>query len=238
MEGKYTKYFKFQTIITEDVLKRIDKYLRSITNNIKYNFETSDGAEYSTTDMNEIIDYDNPNKARIEKITFQALRDDKLYRNFIIVKLYDKGKWDSSASLYISEASSDEITFIRTTIARFIEEAKAPHWWLYSRWFTMSLIGLVAILGTYLLYTFVVPQIKENNPSWWIQTTLLLFFSTLIFCAIFYAIIYRVFPESIFLIGEQKNRLAKIHKRRNMILTTISTIILGIIASIIATELC
>lgn len=238
MTGQYTKYYKFQTIITEDILKRFDNYLRSLTNKIRYNFVTSDGAEYMTLELNEILNYDNPNNARIEKISFMAQREDDLYGNFITVRLYDRGKWDSSASLYISEATSHEITSIRTTIERYIKEAKAPHWWLYCKWFTMVLNCLVAILGTYLLYTFLVPQIKENNPSWWIQTTLLLSFTNFMLGVIYYAMIYRAFPESIFLIGEQKNRLAKINKRRNIILTTIFSLILGIIASIIATKLC
>lgn len=53
MKGKLTKYYKLQTIVTEDVLQRIDKYLRSFTNEVKYNFETSDGAEYSTTELKD-----------------------------------------------------------------------------------------------------------------------------------------------------------------------------------------
>lgn len=238
MNGQFTKYYKFQTIVTKDVLQRIDKYLHNFTDNIKYNFETSDGAEYSTTDLKEIIEYDNPDKARIEKITLQAIKDKNPYRSFIIVKLYDKGKWNSSASLYISEATPNEIASISSLIGRYIEEAKAPHWWLYSKGFLIFLNCLMSFLGSYLLYTFVVPFIKENNPSWWIEITILLLLFNCIMVFLYFKIVYWTYPESIFLIGEQKNCQKKLIWRRNIILGTFSTIILGIIASIIATKLC
>lgn len=46
LKGSYTKYFKFQSLVTVDDLHRINEYLHSRCDKVIYNFETSDGADY------------------------------------------------------------------------------------------------------------------------------------------------------------------------------------------------
>ena len=113
LKGSYTKYFKFQSLVTVDDLHRIDRYLHSRCDKVIYNFETSDGVNYDADVIEDIIGYSNPSNAKIEKVTMIAQNNGKYSaHNHIIVKFYNRGRWDSSASLYISDANSDEIAAI------------------------------------------------------------------------------------------------------------------------------
>jgi len=60
LKGSYTKYFKFQSLVGIDDLRHIDRYLHSRCDKVVYNFETSDGANYDTEKIEDVIEYSNP----------------------------------------------------------------------------------------------------------------------------------------------------------------------------------
>lgn len=239
LRGSFTKIYKFQSIVTSDVLRRVANYLHSRSEIVKYEFETSDGARYDTDNIEDIIGYTNPSDAMIEKISLiaQKKEEDRCFtHNFIIVKFYDKGSWYGSASLYIGNANSDEIAAISKELGDIINQAKANYSWIYSKKI-LSSIGLILYLAiSILLYYYVVPLIKESNPSWYIVYLLLLFVIFVNIIKMFIKIREWAYPESVFNIGEQEVCYKKIIKRRNYILGAISTIVLGILSSICATK--
>ncbi len=237
LKGSYTKYFKFQSLVTVDDLYRIYRYLHSRCGKVIYNFETSDGANYDADVIEDIIGYSNPSNAKIEKVTMIAQNNGKYSaHNHIIVKFYNRGRWDSSASLYISDANSDEIAAISKDLGIIIEQTKTDYSWMYSRWFLLFLNMLLTTIVTVLLYVYIVPFIKENNASWWIQTSLL---QMIILIPLFLGFVRSIewaYPETVFNIGAQKSYYNKLLNRRKAVLGSISTIILGVISSILVTK--
>lgn len=239
LRGSFTKLYKFQSIVTSDILRKVAKYLHSRSEIVKYEFETSDGARYDTDNIEDIIGYINPSDAKIEKISLiaQKKEENRYYaHNFIIVKFFDRGSWNGSASLHIDDANSDEIAAISKELGNMIKQAKANYAWIYSKKF-LSSIGLVLYLAISIpLYYYVVPLIRESNPSWYIVYLLLLFLIFVNIIWLFTKIREWAYPESVFNIGEQEASYKKIIKRRNYILGAISTIVLGILSSICATK--
>lgn len=237
LKGSYTKYFKFQSTVTVDTLRSIDKYLHSRCDKVIYNFETSDGADYNADNIEDIVNYLNPSNAKIERVSIIAQNDGKyVSQNHIIVKFYNKSRWDSSASLYITDANSDEIIAVSKELGDIIKQTKADHSWIYSRWvFFLINLALSAII-TIISYTYLVPIIKENNASWWFQIFIL---QVVILVPLLFGFIKAIewaYPETIFEIGAQKLYYKKLLSRRKSLLGLLLTIILGIISSIIASK--
>ena len=237
LKGSYTKYFKFQSLVGIDDLRHIDRYLHSRCDKVVYNFETSDGANYDTEKIEDVIEYSNPSNSQIDRISMIAQNNGKYSAyNHIIVKFYNKGRWDSSASLYISDANSDEIMAISTELGNIIEQTKADYSWIYSRWFFLFINLLLSTIVTFSLHMFIVPLVKENNGNWWLQGFLLQMIILIPLFLGFVKIINWAYPETVFNIGAQKSYYNKLLNRRKTILGIISTIILGVISSIIATN--
>lgn len=237
LKGSYTKYFKFQSLITADDLHRIDGYLHSRCDKVIYSFETSDGANYDSDVIEDIIGYSNPSNAKIERITMIAQNNGKYSaHNHIIVKFYNKGRWNSSASLYISDATSDEIAAISKDLGIIIEQTKADYSWMYSRGFLLFLDLLLSTIVTVSFNIYIVPFIKDNNASWWIQISLLQMIILVPLFIGFVRIIEWAYPKTVFNIGAQKSYYNKLLYRRKTVLGAISTIILGVISSILATK--
>lgn len=237
LKGCFYKAFKYQTIVTADILLKIDNYLKTRNATIVYNFDTTNGAMYETNDIQDILQYPNNSNSKIERITINGKREGKYsLQGFIILKFFDKGIWDDSASLFINEASSDEITGISKDLIDIITQAKAPYSWVYSKWILLFLNLLLSGILSIVLYTYLVPLIKENNASWWIEVTI---FQMLILVIIFKGFMKAIewaYPETVFSIGEQDASYKKLLSRRNKIIGGLSTIILGVISSIIASK--
>lgn len=237
LKGSYTKYFKFQSLVTVDDLHRINEYLHSRCDKVIYNFETSDGADYDADVIEDIIGYSNPSNAKIERITMIAQNNGTYSAyNHIVVKFYNRGRWDSSASLYISDANSDEIAAISKDLGIIIEQTKTDHSWMYSRWFFLFLNLLLSVIVTISLNIYIVPFIKDNNASWWLQTFMLQMIILVPLFLGFVRIIEWAYPETVFNIGAQKSYYNKLLNRRKAVLGSIFTIILGVISSILVTK--
>lgn len=237
LKGSYTKYFKFQSLVSVDALRHIDIFLHSRCNAVTYNFETSDGANYESDSIDDIVNYSNPSNAKIERISMIGLKEGKyVSHNHIIVKFFNKGKWDSSASLYITDANSDEIAAISKELGFIIEQVKADYSWAYSRWVLLLMNLLLSAIITISLYTYIVPLIKDNNASWWLQIFILQMIILVPLFIGFLKVIEWAYPESVFNIGAQEMHYKKLINRRKTILGTITTIILGVTSSIIATK--
>lgn len=239
LKGSFEKSYNFQTIVTEDILRRMDKYLQSRGDSMVYKFETTDGAKYEVENVEEIIDYDNPSEAKLDEIYIMAQKEGGyIPRNFITVRFINRGRWNSSASLYIRDANQDEISVISKDIDRIIKKTKADYSWIYNKWSLMSLNWIFLGLLTFLLYRYVAPLIKDNNAFWWIQLFILQMSIIIPFAFGVIKIIEWAYPETVFLIGDQKAVYEKLMRRRNWVLGVISTLILGVIASIIAVKCC
>lgn len=237
LKGSFEKSYKFQTIVTEDILRKIDTYLQSRGDRMAYRFETINGAKYEVENIEEIIGYDNPSDAKIDEIYLMAQKEGRyIPQNFITVKFINRGRWSSSASLYIRNANQDEISVIFNDMDRVIQKAKADYSWLYNKWVLISLNFILSELLFFFLYHYVAPLIKENNASWWIQLFLLQLSILIPFTMGLLKTLQWVYPETVFLIGDQKAVYEKLMRRRNWVLGTILTVILGVIASIIATK--
>lgn len=234
LKGSYTKYYKFQSIVTVEDLHRIDKYLHTRCDKVVYNFETSDGANYEAEDIKDVINYPNPSNAKIERISMIAQKNEKYVSyNYIIVKFFNKGRWDSSSSLYIANANSNEIAAISKDLGIIIEQTKADYSWMYSRWFLLLLNILLSTIVMISLYTYLVPVIKDNNVSWWVQTFIL---QTFILVTLYFGFIKAIewaYPESVFNIGAQELYYKKLLDRRNKVLGAISTIALGGVSTLL-----
>lgn len=237
LKGSYTKYFKFQSIVTVDTLRSIDRYLHSRCDKVIYNFETSDCANYNADNIEDIINYSNPSNAKIERVSIIAQNNGKyISQNHIIVKFYNKGRWDSSASLYITDANSDEIIAVSKELGDIIKQTKADHSWIYSRWVFLLLNLALSAIITIILYTYLVPIVKENNASWWFQIFIL---QVVILVPLLFGFIKAIgwaYPETVFDIGAQKLYYKKLLSRRKSLQGMLLTIILGIISSIIASK--
>lgn len=237
LKGSFEKSYKFQTIVTEDILRKLDKYLQSRGDSMVYKFETIDGGKYEVENIEEIIDYSNPSDAKFDEISIIAQKEGGyIPQRFVVVRFINRGRWSSSASLYIKDASYDEISVIFKDIDRIIKKTKADYFWLYSRWFLALLNYVLAGLLSFLLNYYIGPLIKDNNASWWIQ---LLLFQVVISIPLvigFMKIIEWAYPETVFLIGDQIAVYKKLMRRRNWVLGSVSAVILGVIASVIAAK--
>lgn len=117
-----------------------------------------------------------------------------------------------------------------------IEQTKTDHSWMYSRWFFLFLNLLLSVIVTISLNIYIVPFIKDNNASWWLQTFMLQMIILVPLFLGFVRIIEWAYPETVFNIGAQKSYYNKLLNRRKAVLGSIFTIILGVISSILVTK--
>ncbi len=238
MNGKYFKTYKFSTIISEEIIMRLDSYLRNLSPMIEYNFKTLDGAEYETKDIADITSYVNPDDRKITQITITLFKEGKYVPSmFLRLNLFDRDKWDSSASLHLSEATPEEISIIPIKVSEIIHMAKAPYSWVHNHWIfrILSLITTVCIMCVFMILFDQYTTIKD--PSY--RLILMILYQLPIYGLLYWlyhTAVKFICPPTIFYIGEQKRKKNRRDKVRNTILiSVILAIFIGVISSLIAT---
>lgn len=72
MESQKTKYISHSVIVYPEDIKYFDEFLRKNFQNIQYEIQCEDGTKLKPTNLNEILEYENPDFKRIGSITFKA----------------------------------------------------------------------------------------------------------------------------------------------------------------------
>lgn len=219
MEGKFFKAYRYQTIITEDILRRLDKYFHTLSDTVEYEFTTSDGAAYEKCTLSDILDYPNPKTRKITSIAVHAkIRVINFHSTVVKLQLLDASEKTLSATIAMWNATPEEIHIIPDKIAEILNLAKAPYAWLYSKW-TYFLFLEAVMIGLSFLTTMYTKGLHIFERIF--ISILLGFLEGAILGAIYFKLVPMAFPETTFCIGEQSNRHEQLKKKRNIVFISI-----------------
>ena len=235
MKGHLHKTYDFASIVTEQDLKSLSLLVSSKFDFIKYEFKTKDGEIYSLDNLDDIINFDNPDYRKIVQFRIKGNRnqDSSFVFPNISISLCDNTIYKESCVIDLRNLEDTEITYFSQRINDFVKQIKTPYWWchkpiFYCAFCTTLYIGLFFLLNA--LFAF------ETDKA----SILLIRFAIGFFCGYLSfelgtRLVAWLYPEYCFCIGEQKKYIYRKEKSRGIILwSIIAPLLLGIIATIIA----
>lgn len=230
MKGSISKSYKFSSIISSKDLQRLNDFIASEYNFLKYKITTIDGAIYETEDFNKILNYDNYNSRKIEQIVISANHAEKEFKFFndFEIRLNDLSIYPDSINYTIRNVSEKEIASYTSQLKDLIMSFKAKSSWIHNTWASLAFFWVLWIIFSisfsYIFHDKVdktllfLYQMSFSFIIGWISNWFFRKFSSFLF------------PETIFSIGKQKDFLDKKEKTRHTLLTVI---IFGLIVSIV-----
>lgn len=232
MKGTIKKSFNYAIIISDNTLKEIDDFIKTQYEYVKYSFATSDGAEYDINDIRDILNYQNPDQRKIVKIIIKANHKESLFSSQFNLLILDQNIAYKVISYEIKDEAEKELLYIHTHLDEIISKFKAPYSWLHKDKSSLFCVLFVWLMFSipYLIYTN--GKIDKILNFLFLQS-----FSIIIaYCSSFVydKIINKYFPVTIFCIGEQLEQKQNKQRQMNVFLTIVGTLILGVIASLIA----
>lgn len=234
MIGSLYKSYDFPIIVSADDLKELSKMLSSNFEELEYTISTKDGARYTLNSLDEVLSYSNPDNRKIQRLCVRGRRRNSV--NFIhpsiSISLLDKSVYTKSCELEITQLDETEICYYSQRMNEFTKRITAPYRWLHKPVFNW-IVGILFYILSAILCSLYIDNAK-------IVSVILLRHGIPIICMIFSVIvtekiIFRLFPECCFVIGEQKKQKDKIDKRKKLVFVTIIlALVIGVLGSIIA----
>lgn len=237
MIGGLNKSFDYPIIVSADDLKMLSDLLSSGFEEFQYSISTKDGARYTLNSIDEVLNYSNSDDRKMQRICIKGNKkkgDSFLYPN-ISVSLMDKSVFSKSFELEIIQLEETELCYYSQRVEEFIKRIKAPYWWLHKPAFYW-IVGVVLYVLSAIFYLLRVDSTELVSRVY----NILVLQGVSAFCMFFSMIViekivFRLFPECCFAIGEQKKRKDKLDKRKKLFFVTIIlAIVIGVLSSIIA----
>jgi hypothetical protein len=237
MDIRITRKKEYSIIVVEDELRALINFLSSNYEPIKIIAQCNDGSSMTTSELDDIINFENPNSRKIESL---EINFGKSYSQGGKVE-FGGGIFLSTCNFTVTETDDAKALKVAKEIEHRFEECRP---W-YSNLGKYFIYGLGAFMLT-LLSIFVTALYLEDfkgNEAMLSSKMIIGLFQGLALGAILSLIgIYLikgwvwVFPKVWFDIGKQKAELQMRIKVRNFIFVgVIVALILGVIGSIIAT---
>ena len=206
-------------------------------NDIRFEIETTDGAQYKLQDLNDILEYTNPDSRKIKLLRIRGNKEKGgfFYLPNICVSLFDTTVYNKSIIFELNEMDDKDITHYTSRIDEFANRIKAPYWWIFKDKFYW-------ISGIILYLAFGIIYYQNSNNAQTINKiyNLLLLQGVSAACMAFSMLILSkavslFYLESCFALGEQEKHRRKKERTRNLVFwTIIGTLLVGVLASLIA----
>lgn len=239
MEITITREKKYSIIVNEVELRTLVNFLFAQYSAIKIVARCNDGSTINTSELEDIINFENSKTRKIENLD---LNFGKSYESGGIVEFFGDRIF-TSCRFTVREDDDAKALKVSKEIEHRLDECKT--WYSFLRRFSLSLI----LLAIYLLFRIsylwfqVATSSYKSSPQISVLdlfniTALIIPFLLLFFLGIYYLekAWNWMFPKVWFDIGKQKTELQKRVKIRGWIFGgVIVTLVLGIVASIIAT---
>lgn len=237
MIGSLNKSYDFPIIVSAEDLKSLSDILSSGFEELQFTINTKDGARYTINSIEDVLNYSNTDGRKIQRFCVRGNK--KKAGSFIhpniCVSLLDKSAYTTSCEFEMYQLDETELCYYTQRIDEFTKRIKAPYWWLYKS----SFYWITGLLLYFLSAIFYFHHVDNTNLVNRVYNILVLqgvsaicmFFSMIVL----EKIIFRLFPECYFAIGEQKKYKDKLDKRKKIIFVTfILALVVGVLSSIIA----
>lgn len=229
-KGDFNKSYNFPSSVSKEDIKSLLDIIAPVCEEFSFDFKTKDGAKYTVDNIEEVLTYSNPNSRKIIRLDIKGnLRKGNhfIFPNISII-LYDSSIHGLSCRIDFNKLEEKDIIFYSQQIDEVIQRTKMPYWWLHQDAFYWCVgIILYLILGGIFLYVT-----NDTEPFVKLQViSALCMFSSMFLLE---KIISYLYPKGCFYIGEQEKFKNKKNKTLAIWSSVISTILLGVCASIIA----
>lgn len=236
MKGSLRKDYNFSIIVTAEDLMSLSDLITKDFDDVRYEIETTDGAHYKLQDLNDILEYTNPDSRKIKLLRVKGNKEKGkfFYLPNICVSLFDTSVYNKSIIFELNEMDEKDITHYTSRIDEFANRIKAPYWWIFKERFYW-ITGIVLYLVFSIVY-FANSDISTTVNKVYSMTLLqgvsaaCMAFSMLVLNKV----VSFFYPESCFALGEQEKRKIKKEKTRYLICWVITgALVIGVLSGLI-----
>lgn len=241
MDIRITRKKEYSIIVVEDELRALVNFLSSNYERIEIIAQCNDGSSMTTSELDDIINFENPNSRKIESL---EINFGKSYSQGGNVE-FSGGVFLSTCNLTIRETDDAKALKVAKEIEHRFEECRPWYsnlgkYFIYGLGVFMFILLSIPITVTVLFLADDKGNDAMLSPKIIIGIFLGLALSTIVSSVGSGAYLIKgwfwIFPKIWFDIGKQKAELQTRIKVRNFIFVgVIVTLILGVIGSIIAT---
>ena len=236
MKTKITKTIQHGLIVEESDLRTIFNFLKERYNNIEIIVDCDGGNQLETSNIEEIIKFDNPSYRKIKKIKIYAINTNANEENLSLI--IDSGVFsifDNTVVLIINSKNNEEARGRAQELLKRFSEMK-PWYSLTTRISIFSLIIVCwGVVSLFFEFGYLLSYISrpEGSLSAIASFNILLLGVLGLFLATYPIDCFRkwMFPAVFFNVGCQRRVLEKIKKTRHIVFVVL---ILGLILSVIA----
>ena len=237
MDIRITRKKEYSIIVVEDELRALVSFLSSNYEPVNIIAQCNDGSSMTTSQLEDIINFENPSSRKIESL---QINFGKSYSQGGNVE-FGGGVFLSTCNLTITETDDAKALKVAKEIEHRFEECR-PWYSNLGKYFIYGLgVFLFILLSLFVTGLFLV-DVKSNEAVLFSKISISIFQGLALGAIVSLVGTYLIkgwfwiFPKIWFDIGKQKAELQTRIKVRNFIFVgVISTLILGVIASIIAT---
>jgi hypothetical protein len=237
MDIRITRKKEYSIIVVEDELRALVSFLSSNYEPVNIIAQCNDGSSMTTSQLEDIINFENPSSRKIESL---HINFGKSYSQGGNVE-FGGGVFLSTCNLTIKETDDAKALKVAKEIEHRFEECR-PWYSNLGKYFIYGLgVFLFILLSLFVTGLFLV-DVKGNEAVLFSKISISIFQGLALGAIVSLVGTYLIkgwfwiFPKIWFDIGKQKAELQTRIKVRNFIFVgVISTLILGVIASIIAT---
>jgi hypothetical protein len=215
--------FDIAYVLDEQCLRQLDDLLKEFSPQIEYELECSDSSTFNYDSVEPIIKFANTSKRRIAKLIVRTPFG--LAKPQTPLKIYMTFEVSSFLPpIYYSINGEDDkdVFYVVNRLGEFFATHK--------QWYT-SLVDIIYFSSIFLLLgsIFLIPRIIQSLGRFPDQTSGIYISIALIIIPCLAVMLNRLFPKSIFAIGEGVKRHERIKTHR----TILSTLLIGMFISLI-----
>jgi hypothetical protein len=243
MESQKNKYISHAIVVFPDDLKYFDEFLRKNFKTVTYEAVCSDETKLKPTNLNELLEYENPDFKRITSITCKASNEQKNNDDVEIIIGKAGIFFTNTAMIQFNFSDIKQQMLVEDEILKRIGAMRPWYFWLSKIPFSILLpllpVGFSMALNAISLskkLTGMVP-LTPTPPSVFTENEAFIF--VMATTGILFLVGYLIdqsrnylFPKSFFCIGRQQKAY---EKRRTISYIFFGVIILGILINLAST---
>ena len=242
MKSVISLTIKHSILLDERSLKATYRFMQSKYANVEIEARCVDGTILETKNLDDLLTFDNPNFRKIESLTLHGINGRE---DYCMLNISSKYYVVSTADLRVVSLSDEISLFIKNEIQNLLKETKASYNWFVtwpSSYILCGTLGatflLLATLRIFLHFTSPLERAKSTID---LPTDIVVYLN--IFSAFFlWAFANRIdhcqkllYPKVVFLIGRQKDEMARRDKMRSVILNgVILAIVVGVVTNVVS----
>ena len=242
MKTKINTKIKHSLIVDKDGLRTIQKFISKQYKHTEFTANCVDGSILETDNIEEIIDFGNPNYRRITEIVFEAQNDSSNWSSSeeITLKIESQSGWskifpDTSISLDVRSESDEKAVFIVKEIRDLLKEMK-PGYDLFAQTSIWMVFGLIWVIFCVIITAAqFMGFISFNRDTVSLSSVVSLNVSLAVVLGLLDYVRASLFPMIFFHIGRQKRKMERIKFWRKLVFGSIGlALLISILANILS----